>query len=163
MELIDEQEKLLDPLKYYKTELTEKFLNKLTDTFKKLLKESNIDIEVNRKSVEEYNEISSTKAKNENILKWLKRFSYLVIISSICLTIYEINNITILKKLFDMNKNIYNITIKTVITGFFIIALSILNFKYINKKKYIYIQKIEELGTELKAKQEENFKYSSLA
>lgn len=155
MELIDEQEKLLDPLKYYKTELTEKFLNKLTDTFKKLLKESNIDIEVNRKSVEEYNEISSTKAKNENILKWLKRFSYLVIISSICLTIYEINNITILKKLFDMNKNIYNITIKTVITGFFIIALSILNFKYINKKKYIYIQKIEELGTELKAKQDE--------
>ena len=84
--------------------------------------------------MEEYNEISSTKAKNENILKWLKRFSYLVIISSICLTIYEINNITILKKLFDMNKNIYNITIKTVITGFFIIALSILNFKYINKK-----------------------------
>ena len=63
MELIDEQEKLLDPLKYYKTELTEKFLNKLTDTFKKLLKESNIDIEVNRKSVEEYNEISSTKTK----------------------------------------------------------------------------------------------------
>ena len=54
-----------------------------------------------------------------------------------------------------MNKNIYNITIKTVITGFFIIALSILNFKYINKKKYIYIQKIEELGTELKAKQDE--------
>lgn len=155
MELIGEQEKLLEPLKYYKTELAEKFLNKLTDTFKNLLKESNIDIETNRKSVEEYNEISNTKVKNENILKWLKRFSSLAIVVFICLIVYEINNIMVLKEFLDMNKEINSITIKITITGFFLIGVSVLNFKYINEKKRIYIQKIEELETELKLKQDE--------
>ena len=74
MEFVDEQEKLLEPLKYYKTEVAKNFLDKLTDNFENLLRKSGIDIEANKKSVSDYNEISKVKVKNEKKLKWAERF-----------------------------------------------------------------------------------------
>lgn len=155
MELITEQEKLLEPLKYYKTEFAEKFLNKLTDTFEDLLKKSNINIEANRKSVDEYKQLSNINEKNKSILKWLNRFSSLLTTVFIILIIYEIRNIMVLKKLIAMNIPIQNIATKVSITGLLVIAIGFLVFKYLKGKKLMFIQKIETLENELNQKQTE--------
>lgn len=55
MDFVDEQEKLLEPVKYYKDELAGKYLERITSVFENLLNRSNIDVEANRKSVKEYN------------------------------------------------------------------------------------------------------------
>ena len=85
MEFVDEQEKLLEPLKYYKTEVAKNFLDKLTDNFENLLRKSGIDIEANKKSVSDYNEISKVKVKNEKKLKWAERFYILFFYSTLFL------------------------------------------------------------------------------
>lgn len=155
MEFVDEQSKLLEPVKYYKTEVAEKFLNKLIENFENLLRESRIDIEANRKSVSEYNEISKVKGKNENKLKWLKRFSFLLICILIFLVFYEINAVQAVRRLLNLNENAREPFLRAVLAGLGIIGIGVLNFKYISGKKKDLSKNIESMEAELNLKREE--------
>lgn len=155
MEFVDEQEKLLEPLKYYKTEVAKNFLDKLTDNFENLLRKSGIDIEANKKSVSDYNEISKVKVKNEKKLKWAERFYILFFYIFIFLIIYEIGIIRTIKNLYDLNKNIQDPILRALLIGIGAVVLGILNFKYIRGKKKQLNKSIKEIETELVLKKEE--------
>mgnify|MGYP001009700734 FL=1 len=155
MEFVDEQEKLLEPLKYYKTEVAKNFLDKLTDNFENLLRKSGIDIEANKKSVSDYNEISKVKVKNEKKLKWAERFYILFFYIFIFLIIYEIDIIRTIKNLYDLNKNIQDPILRALLIGIGAVVLGILNFKYIRGKKKQLNKSIKEIETELVLKKEE--------
>ena len=155
MEFVDEQEKLLEPLKYYKTEVAKNFLDKLTDNFENLLRKSGIDIEANKKSVSDYNEISKVKVKNEKKLKWAERFYILFFYIFIFLIIYEIGIIRTIKNLYDLNKNIQDPILRALLIGIGAVVLGILNFKYIRGKKKQLNKSIKEIETELALKKEE--------
>ena len=155
MEFVDEQEKLLEPLKYYKTEVAKNFLDKLTDNFENLLRKSGIDIEANKKSVSDYNEISKVKVKNEKKLKWAERFYILFFYIFIFLMIYEIGIIRTIKNLYDLNKNIQDPILRALLIGIGAVVLGILNFKYIRGKKKQLNKSIKEIETELVLKKEE--------
>lgn len=155
MEFVDEQEKLLEPLKYYKTEVAKNFLDKLTDNFENLLRKSGIDIEANKKSVSDYNEISKVKVKNEKKLKWAERFYILFFYIFIFLIIYEIGIIRTIKNLYDLNKNIQDPILRALLIGIGAVVLGILNFKYIRGKKKQLNKSIKEIETELILKKEE--------
>lgn len=155
MEFVDEQEKLLEPLKYYKTEVAKNFLDKLTDNFENLLRKSGIDIEANKKSVSDYNEISKVKVKNEKKIKWAERFYILFFYIFIFLIIYEIGIIRTIKNLYDLNKNIQDPILRALLIGIGAVVLGILNFKYIRGKKKQLNKSIKEIETELVLKKEE--------
>ena len=155
MEFVDEQEKLLEPLKYYKTEVAKNFLDKLTDNFENLLRKSGIDIEANKKSVRDYNEISKVKVKYEKKLKWAERFYILFFYIFIFLIIYEIGIIRTIKNLYDLNKNIQDPILRALLIGIGAVVLGILNFKYIRGKKKQLNKSIKEIETELVLKKEE--------
>ncbi len=155
MEFVDEQEKLLEPLKYYKTEVAKNFLDKLTDNFENLLRKSGIDIEANKKSVSDYNEISKVKVKNEKKLKWAEIFYILFFYIFIFLIIYEIGIIRTIKNLYDLNKNIQDPILRALLIGIGAVVLGILNFKYIRGKKKQLNKSIKEIETELVLKKEE--------
>lgn len=155
MEFVDEQEKLLEPLKYYKTEVAKNFLDKLTDNFENLLRKSGIDIEANKKSVSDYNEISKVKVKNEKKLKWAERFYILFFYIFIFLIIYEIDIIRTIKNLYDLNKNIQDPILRALLIGIGAVVLGILNFKYTRGKKKQLNKSIKEIETELVLKKEE--------
>lgn len=155
MEFVDEQEKLLEPLKYYKIEVAKNFLDKLTDNFENLLRKSGIDIEANKKSVSDYNEISKVKVKNEKKLKWAERFYILFFYIFIFLMIYEIGIIRTIKNLYDLNKNIQDPILRALLIGIGAVVLGILNFKYIRGKKKQLNKSIKEIETELVLKKEE--------
>ena len=155
MEFIDEHEKLLEPLKYYKTEVAKKFLEKLTDNFENLLIKSGIDIEANKKSVNKYNEMSKMKLKNEKKLKWVERFYILFFLIFIFLIIYEISIIRTVKKLYDLNGNMQEAALRALLIGIVIIILGILNLRYMSRKKKQLKENINEMETKLNLKKEE--------
>lgn len=155
MEFIDEQEKLLEPLKYYKTEVAKIFLEKLTDNFENLLRKSGIDIETNKKSVNDYNEMSKGKVKNEKKLEWIEMLYILFFYIFIFLIIYEISIIVTIKRLYNLNKNIQDPVLRALLIGIGVVVLGILNFKYISGKKKQLNKRIEEIEAELDLKKEE--------
>lgn len=155
MDFVDEQEKLLEPVKYYKDELAGKFLEKMTSTFNNLVKNSNIDVEANRKSVKEYNSDLNAKSKNETKLKWLHRLSIVIGLGIAYLILLEFNNIQHLRDLLAKKENIKEIAIRTAWMGFLLIFLLYINLKYIKDKEKGFNEKIEHLATILKEKKEE--------
>ena len=128
MEFLNGQEKLLEPLKYYKSEFAEKFLDELTKNFEDLLKKSNIDIEANRKSVKEYNDLIKNKNKNNRKLKFLDVCSYILFLILLYLGFWDLNFIIQLKKLLDSKGNIQEIALKTALLSIVIILVLVFNF-----------------------------------
>ncbi len=155
MEFIDIQEKLLDPLNYYKNELAEKFLVELKSKFEALLKDSRIDVEVNRESVREYDEILSSKEKDEKKLKWVKRASFLIVVAIVYLILLEIDGIQKLRYFLDNGQPIKDAVVKVLGVTFIMVALIILNFKYLQRKKRGLNEVINHLEKVLKEKEEE--------
>ena len=155
MEFLEEQEKLLEPLKYYKSEFAEKFLDKLTKNFEDLLKKSNIDIEANRKSVKEYNDIIKNKNKNNRKLKFLNVCSCILFLIVFYLIFCDLNFIFLLKKLSASKGGIQETALKTVLLSIVIILTLIFNFKYLGKKIKDFKEKNNDLEAELQSKREE--------
>ena len=155
MEFLEEQEKLLEPLKYYKSEFAEKFLDKLTKNFEDLLKKSNIDIEANRKSVKEYNDIIKNKNKNNRKLKFLNVCSCILFLIVFYLIFCDLNFIFLLKKLSASKGGIQETALKTVLLSIVIILTLIFNFKYLGKKIKGFKEKNNDLEAELQSKREE--------
>ena len=155
MEFLEEQEKLLEPLKYYKSEFAEKFLDKLTKNFEELLKKSNIDIEANRKSVKEYNDIIKNKNKNNRKLKFLNVCSCILFLIVFYLIFCDLNFIFLLKKLSVSKGDIQETVLKTVLLSIVIILTLIFNFKYLGKKIKDFKEKNNDLEAELQSKREE--------
>ena len=155
MEFLEGQEKLLEPLKYYKSEFAEKFLDKLTKNFEELLKKSNIDIEANRKSVKEYNDIIKNKNKNNRKLKFLNVCSCILFLIVFYLIFCDLNFIFLLKKLSVSKGNIQEIALKTTLLSIVIILILIFNFKYLGNKKKGFKEKNNDLEAELQSKREE--------
>ena len=155
MEFLEEQEKLLEPLKYYKSEFAEKFLDKLTKNFEDLLKKSNIDIEANRKSVKEYNDIIKNKNKNNRKLKFLNVCSCILFLIVFYLIFCDLNFIFLLKKLSVSKGDIQETVLKTVLLSIVIILTLIFNFKYLGKKIKDFKEKNNDLEAELQSKREE--------
>lgn len=149
------EEKLLEPIKFYKTELAEKFLEKITNIFDKLLKESNIDINANRKSVKEYNKLTTERDKSQRKLKWVKRFSVASIIGLIYLAYREYYFVDYLKYLMDVNEDYKEVALTTTYYGLGILALLIFNFKYLRDKKKSLGSTIEELEAKANEKKME--------
>ena len=154
MELTGE-EKLLEPIKFYKEELAGKFLEKISNIFEKLLKDSNIDIEANRKSVEEYNKLSKAKIKCEKKLKWLKRLSIVIIIVTAFIGFREFNSATYLKYAIEYQDDIQEAGIEVACLGAIILGLLIFNFKYLRGEKKKTIKRIADLKDEVAAKMNE--------
>ena len=155
MEFLNGQEKLLEPLKYYKSEFAEKFLDELTKNFEDLLKKSNIDIEANRKSVKEYNDIIKNKNKNNRKLKFLNVCSCILFLIVFYLIFCDLNFIFLLKKLSVSKGDIQETVLKTVLLSIVIILTLIFNFKYLGKKIKDFKEKNNDLEAELQSKREE--------
>ena len=155
MEFLNGQEKLLEPLKYYKSEFAEKFLDELTKNFEDLLKKSNIDIEANRKSVKEYNDLIKNKNKNNRKLKFLNVCSCILFLIVFYLIFCDLNFIFLLKKLSVSKGDIQETVLKTVLLSIVIILTLIFNFKYLGKKIKDFKEKNNDLEAELQSKREE--------
>lgn len=155
MEFLGGQEKLLEPLKYYKSEFAEKFLDKLTENFEDLLKKSNIDIEANRKSVKEYNDIIKNKKKNNRKLKFLNVCSCILFLIVFYLIFCDLNFIFLLKKLSASKGDIQETALKTALLSIVIILVLVFNFKYLGKKIKGFKEKNSDLETEMQSKREE--------
>lgn len=155
MEFLNGQEKLLEPLKYYKNEFAEKFLDELTKNFEDLLKKSNIDIEANRKSVKEYNDLIKNKNKNNKKLKFLDVCSYILFLILLYLGFWDLNFILQLKRLLDSKGDIQEIALKTALLSIVIILVLVFNFKYLGKKKKGFREKNSDLEADMQLKREE--------
>lgn len=155
MDFVDEQEKLLEPVKYYKDELAGKYLERITSVFENLLNRSNIDVEANRKSVKEYNGNLDAKSKNESKLKWLGRLSMVIGIGIAYLILSEFINVQHLRDLMAKKESIKEIGIRTTWMGLLLITLLYINLKYIRDKKRNLNDTIVHLATILKEKKEE--------
>lgn len=149
------QEKLLEPIKFYKTELAQKFLDKISAIFDKLLKDSNIDIEANRKSVEEYNVLLKAKKKCESKLKWLKRLSIVVIIVIAFFCFEQIRSIKHLQYLMKYEKETQRAWMEVARAAAILLGLILFNFQYLRLKKKGLIKKIGDLNDEVDAKRDE--------
>ncbi len=155
MEFVSEEEKLLEPVKYYKTEFAEKFLEKITSHFEELLKNSNIDVEANRKSVQEYNDLTKDKAKNERKLKFLGICSGLLFLVICYLGFWDVKFILLLKKLIESKGDIQETALRVAFFSIVIILILIFNFKFLGGKKKKLKEKISDLETTLQLKKEE--------
>lgn len=155
MDFIDEDEKLLEPLKYYKTELAQKFLDRITSLFEELLKNSNIDIEANRKSVKEYNDITKDKTKNERKLKLLDICSWLLFFVVCYLGFWDVKFSLLLKKLLESKGEIQETVLRVALFSIAILLIIIFNFKFLGGKKKKLREKINDLKTTLQLKKEE--------
>ncbi|WP_300393254.1 MAG1210 family protein [Fusobacterium sp.] len=155
MEFVSEEEKLLEPIKYYKTEFAEKFLEKITSHFEELLKNSNIDVEANRKSVQEYNDLTKDKAKNERKLKFLDICSGVLFLAICYFGFWDVKFILLLKKLIESKGDIQETALRVAFFSIVIILILIFNFKFLGGKKKKLREKISDLETTLQLKKEE--------
>lgn len=150
-----EEEKLLEPIKYYKKEFASKFLDKITARFDELIRTSNIDIERNRKTVAEYNDMMKFKTKSEKILKFLKVCNWISLVIFIICGIIDFNYFSILLKQED-RWNLFKLSWRyPVFSTLLMIFIIWLNLWYIADKKKNCREKIEELSTNIEHKLEE--------
>lgn len=149
------EEELLEPLKYYKEELEDKFSKILKNNFENLLKESKISIDKNRETVKEYNELFKVKGKNERKLKWLKFFSFLVLVGIVYFVLVDVNVIKNFKSAINLGINYTDSLIKTIYISVILLALIILNFKYLRRKKNELNETINQLQDLLEKKKNE--------
>lgn len=143
------QEKLLEPIKYYKIEFREKFLKEITTIFEDLFQKSNIDIEANRKSVQEYHDFLKGKSMCEHDLKWLKRLSKFVIFLIVVLVFIEISMINTIYASYSEKM------LKVIGNGLFIISLMYFDFQYISRIIKNLAKKIDSIEEEANLKKAE--------
>lgn len=93
MESITEQ--LMEPLKYYYSNIKDNFSEKVAEFFNRLVEQSDIDIEHNKLIAQEYEKILEEKTEIEKKLSFNKKLSIFLIILGIILAVYGLNSLRI--------------------------------------------------------------------
>ena len=141
-------EGLLEPAKYYREQLKDKFKNETEKYFDELVKKSGLNIEENRKLIKEYDELYQDSQKLSNAKKSREN-----IFGLFALCLFIAIGTGLLFYFIDKNQNPINYIIILIVTILSIIGA--INFK---KKAEIFANLLQQKEENLMQKQREAYK-----